>query len=357
MFAAPARADSVRDQQWFLSSLHVLDANRVSKGEGITVALIDTGVSASHPDLVGNVLPGAVTYVGTGRSGDAWHDPNGHGTGMAGNIAAHGHGLDAGALGIASAAKILPIADAGDGGRTNDAAMTASIKYAIERRVQVICLAEGGGGGTPDLATAVRAAEDANIVVVAAVGNRSQGSLVVDAPADLPGVLSVGSVDQNGNHAADSVTGSAVVLSAPGVDIVHPAPGGGYSAGTGTSDATSITAGAVALVRAKYPNLSAAEVIHRLTATATDKGPPGRDDEYGYGVINIVAALTVNVPPLSASASPAPSASDQKPGSGSPRAQQQGTKTSLLAIVIPVGAVLVVLLGFLGWRAARRRTP
>jgi subtilisin family serine protease len=101
-----------------------------------------------------------------------------------------------------------------------------------------------------------------------------------------------------------SVTGEAVAIAAPGVDIYSTSTNNNYSKGSGTSAATAIVAGAAALVRSKYPELSAHEVVHRLTATATDKGTPGRDEQYGYGVLNLVAALTADVPPLSASAAP-----------------------------------------------------
>jgi hypothetical protein len=114
------------------------------------------------------------------------------------------------------------------------------------------------------------------------------------------------------------------------------------------------------LVRAKYPNLSAAEVIHRLTATATDKGPPGRDNEYGYGVINIVAALTADVPPLSASPRPASSGVDHSPDRSSAVAQPPGALSngpSTLLIVIPVVVFLCALIAILIWWATRRRTP
>lgn len=99
---------------------------------------------------------------------------------------------------------------------------------------------------------------------------------------------------------------------APAVEILSTSIDGSYRKATGTSDSTAIVAGAVALIRSKYPYLPASEVAHRLTATAIDKGPPGRDDEYGHGVIDLVAALTADVPPLgfgSATASaPAPTA-------------------------------------------------
>jgi subtilisin family serine protease len=254
---------------------------------------------------------------------------------------------------------VLPIADTDDAGRANDDAMIAAIRYAIRSSVRVISISQGEAFASPALANAVAAAQAADIVVVAAAGDRSQGDLTVDAPANLPGVIAVAAIDRDGNRLADSVTGPAVTLAAPGAAIASPAPGGGYSAGTGTSDATAIVAGAVALVRAKYPNLSAAEVIHRLTATATDKGPPGRDNEYGYGVINIVAALTADVPPLSASPHPAPSGVDQSPDRSSvaqpPSATSEGP--SALLIVIPAVVFLCALVGILVWWAARRRTP
>jgi len=134
-------------------------------------------------------------------------------------------------------------------------------------------------------------------------------------------VLAVGGIDRYGRRAAISVTGPQIDLVAPAVDIYSTSIDGKYRKGTGTSDATAIVAGAVALIRSKYPHLPAREVVHRLTATAVDKGPPGRDDEYGYGVIDIVAALTADVPPLgfesataSAPAGDGPSAPAAAPG-------------------------------------------
>lgn len=154
------------------------------------------------------------------------------------------------------------------------------------------------------------AALKADVVVVAAAGNRPEATRV-EWPAAYPGVIAAAGVDRDGNHAEVSVTGPEVVLAAPAVDIVSTNKLGEtrYSTGTGTSSATAIIAGAAALVRAKYPDLSAAEVVHRLTATAVDKGPPGRDELYGYGVLDLVAALTADVPPM-----PSPTAASQTTG-------------------------------------------
>ena len=302
--AAPVHADWVRDLQWHLEFLDVAAAHKISQGEGVVVAVVDTGVDARHPDLAGAVLPG-VDLVGD--SGNGHTDISGHGTAMAGLIAARGRGRNSGALGIAPRAKVLPVRDgafSGSGSRPVD-----GINWAIQNGAHVICFASGGDP-SPEMEAAIRAALQADIVVVASVGNRPLDGRVI-WPAAYPGVIAAAGVDRDGNHAEVSVTGPEVVLAAPAVDIVSTDKLGetGYRKGTGTSDATAIIAGAAALVRAKYPDLSAAEVVHRLTATAVDKGPPGRDERYGYGVLDLVAALTADVPPM-----PSPTAASQPTG-------------------------------------------
>lgn len=143
----------------------------------------------------------------------------------------------------------------------------------------------------------------ADIVIVASVGNQPK-SLTIDWPARYEGVVAVGAVDRVGNHAGFSLTGPQVTVSAPGVEIETTGRSDGTGRGDGTSPATAITAGVVALIRSKFPKLSAAEVIHRLTATAKDAGTPGRDPEYGYGIVNPYAALTADVPTETPTGSP-----------------------------------------------------
>lgn len=136
---------------------------------------------------------------------------------------------------------------------------------------------------------------------------------------------------------------------APAVDIYSTSYGGKYSKGTGTSSATAIVAGAAALIRSKFPDLPAQEVAHRLTATAIDKGPPGRDDEYGYGVIDLVAALTADVPPLGFESSdvtaPAPAGAGPT-DDGDDGATARGLAT--LGVLVAAGG------GYLVWRRRRR---
>ncbi|MFG2009655.1 type VII secretion-associated serine protease mycosin [Micromonospora sp. NPDC048868] len=284
--------DEIRSEQWHLSFLRATDAHRISQGAGVTVAVLDTGV-APHPDLLRNLLPGA--DVIHGGSGNGHNDVDGHGTGMAGLIAAHGRGK-VGALGIAPKAKIIPILDSTTSRNGNTDALAAAVEHAVRSNADVINIS-AAGGASARLQRALDAALAADIVVVAGVGNRPQMQNV-GYPARHPGVIAVGGIDRTGKRAETSVMGPEVEVVAPAVEILSTSVDGRYRRATGTSDSTAIVAGAVALIRSKYPYLPASEVAHRLTATAIDKGPPGRDDEYGHGVIDLVAALTADVPPL-----------------------------------------------------------
>lgn len=147
----------------------------------------------------------------------------------------------------------------------------------------------------------------------------------------------MGATDRTGNVAGFSETGPQVDLTAPGADIVSTGIyESGYHEGSGTSEATAVVSGAAALIRAKFPQLSAVEVVHRLTATATDAGAPGRDDSYGYGRLNLLKALTADVPPL-------PEASPSTVGKQTDEAGSEPVKR-VSPLVFAGGAAVVVLL-------------
>ena len=284
-------SNHIRSMQWHLNYLSVDKAHRLSQGKGIVVAVLDTGVYP-HPDLRNNLLTG--TDIIRGGSGDGRLDRDGHGTGMAGLIAAHGRSTNRGALGIAPQAKILPIRFKIHGHEGAAGGLSQAIEFAVSNEASVISISSAGA---PDLELqqAIQKATHADVVVVAAAGNNPDDQNV-RFPAAYSNVIAVGGIDQSGRHAKVSVTGHDVDVVAPAVEIYSTNFNGEYRSGTGTSGAAAIVAGAVALIRAKYPYLPADEVVHRLTATAIDKGPPGRDDQYGYGVIDLVAALTADVP-------------------------------------------------------------
>lgn len=323
--------DAVRGSQWHLPFLRVGEVGAISQGDGVTVGVVDTGVDANHPDLTGAVLPGFDFLSG---APDGRRDTDGHGTKMAGLIAARGRPGGVGALGIAPMSRILPVR----AGPSLIYQGGAGIEWAIDHGAKVICFASGGGSDR-NLAAVVERASKADVVLVAAIGNRPDQ---VAPLARIPGVLVATGIDRSGAHSDFSVVASEAMLAAPATDIVGVALSGGYGIGSGTSDAAAIIAGAAALVRSKFPQLSAPEVIHRLTATAIDKGKPGRDDEYGYGIVDLVGALTKDVPPLTVSPTPRPSSPPKAEEPRKPTAPIGWVLAGILLAAAGAGALIAV---------------
>jgi type VII secretion-associated serine protease mycosin len=307
--AAPASADQFRDDQWHLAALDIATAHQTAQGEGVTVAVIDSGVAVTA-DLDGNVLAG--TDLIEGGTGDGRGDADGHGTAMTSLIAAHGHGPGGadGALGIAPAAKILPIRDSlenpddplapipDDQAEDHDQQMAAAIRWAVGHGARIISISEAWSSGAFEVAKAVDEAREADVLIFAAGGNLAQLDRNVPVPAALNWVVAVGATTPDGGHWEGGTTGSEVELSAPGVDVVSLGVDGSSRKGSGSSDSTAIVAGVAALVWSAYPGMSARDVLYRLEATATDAGAPGRDPEFGFGIVNPVGALTAELDPL-----------------------------------------------------------
>jgi type VII secretion-associated serine protease mycosin len=302
--AAPAGADDgIRAMQWALPYLNAQQAWQTSQGAGVTVAVLDTGVVPDRPDLTGQVTTGP-DYVGGAETPDSGGELWGlHGTAMASIIAGHGHDYDGGdgVMGIAPQAHILSIRVIRDDGdpdlhapsATNDP-IAAGIRYAVAHGAQVISMSLGGtddGSTTQAQDQAIDAALAQGVVVVAASGNDAQTGDSIEFPAAEPGVIAVAAIDQNGQHAAFSTTGWDVDVAAPGVDIITDAPDHDYLNVGGTSPACAYVAGVVALIRAKYPKLSPAQIKTLLEQTASQPPAGGRDDQLGAGVVNPVAAL------------------------------------------------------------------
>jgi type VII secretion-associated serine protease mycosin len=339
LIVQPAAADDIRDQQWHLATLGIPQAQKISQGDGVIVAVLDTGVDTKHAELAGAVLPGK--GFGEGNNTDGRFDPVGHGTAMAGLIAGRGLPNGGGVLGIAPKSTILPLQVVrSDTGLAVPRLFAEGIDWAVDHGAKVINIS-ADTSEDPQVREAVERALRSDVVVVAAVGN-APAQTTIAFPARLPGVVAVGGTDRNGDHAAVSATGPEMMVAAPAVDIVSTSPAGQYTRDTGTSDATAIVSGVVALVRAKYPTLPAPEVVRRITATATDKGKPGRDPEFGYGIVNPVAALTAELPPPSPSAARKTSAPPTEGGGRTGASWAVGT-----------AAVAAILIG--GLILARRR--
>ncbi|MBO9578605.1 MAG: S8 family serine peptidase [Microbacteriaceae bacterium] len=304
--AVTAHADSIRDAEYWLTEYGIRQAWTVTQGQGITIAVIDTGVDATVPDLKGAVLPGA-DFSGEG-------DPRGwepvgaqdseHGTLVASMAAGRGKGPNEGLIGAAPGAMILPLSiTLGDELVDSDTQIAEAVRYAVDHGAQVINMSLTRN--TLDWPTswddAFSYAAEHDVVVVAAAGNRGSGTTVVGAPATMPGVLTVAGVDHDGVASFDaSSQGITVAIAAPSEGLVGAAPGGTYRAWSGTSGAAPIVAGIVALVRAAHPDLDAANVINRIVATAHDRGEAGYDPYYGYGVIDAAAAVSAEVPVVAA---------------------------------------------------------
>ncbi|MFG1801782.1 type VII secretion-associated serine protease mycosin [Micromonospora carbonacea] len=299
---------------WALTRLDPASAWRVTRGEGVTVAVVDSGVSATHPLLRGQVRPGRDFNALPSNAGQC--DAAGHGTIVAGIIAGR-DGTGSPFTGIAPAARILPVRVLPDTRRTNDEGLPAqiglAIRWAVDQGADVINLSLVTLP-RPELAAAVEYALAKGVVVVAAAGNRQEQQQDLPAyPAAYPGVIAVAGVDAQGGHVGSSVSGDYVDIAAPGLDIVGPAPRGqGYLAEPqgGTSFAAAYVSGVAALVRAAHPDLTPDGVAYRLTRTA-DNPPDGHNAEVGYGVVNPYRAVTSVLgtrsdPPPGALAAPAP---------------------------------------------------
>jgi len=328
--AAPAWADSARTGEWHLAYLRISEAQQITQGDGVTVAVIDTGVNPDQAELKGSVLTGADAtrgFTGTGQKAES-----AHGTGLAGLIAGHGKTAETGTLGIAPKAKILPVRVPASPKAVD---LQEAVTWAIRNGAQVVCLGLTSGAD-PGWAAVLQEAFHAGVVVVAPVGDRTGK---VTWPAAYPGVVAVAGIDKTGNHVSLSATGPEVVIAAPAIGVTSPAAHGQYQHVDSTATAAALTAGVAALLKAKFPNLSTAELVNRLTVSATAAGGAGRDNEYGYGIVQPVAALTQVVPPLSPSPTPSASALPT-PGPPTAAADPPGSRKWPLA-----GAVLIAVLG------------
>jgi hypothetical protein len=310
--ATPARADIVRNtEMWVLDELNLQPAWAVTEGKGVVVAVIDSGVNPQVSDLIGSVRTGPnFTGVDTPPSNPNWGM---HGTWMASLIAGHGHdGGGSGIVGSAPQSTVLSIRVITDSTDPNFHAyerQTASqgqhelaeaITYAVTHGASVISMSLGYSLQSRQVRAALQDAYDHDVVVVASAGNDGDvagadgnGHAPYSFPADYPGVLAVAAVNAEGQVASFSSENLSVQVAAPGFRVPAQGRDGQYWYVSGTSPACALTAGVVALVKAKYPTLSDSQVISAITGSTTPstRPPGGYDDQIGFGVVNAAAAL------------------------------------------------------------------
>ena len=296
--AGPERAiDLVRSREYWLDDYGIRDAWATTMGEGVTIAIIDTGVDSGVADLAGAVVGGA-DFSGAGiANGQKPIGAEGseHATMVAALAAGRGTGSDSGVIGSAPRASLLSLSIGfGAGQDGSDAQIADAVRWAVDNGADVInmSLTRNTLDWPESWDDAFLYAMQNDVVVVAASGNRGSGTDEVGAPATMPGVLTVSGVDENGSASADATAqGITIGVAAPSEELVGVVPGGQYVTWSGTSGATPIVSGIVALVRAAHPELDAANVINRVITSARDAGPTGADFTYGYGLVDAEAAV------------------------------------------------------------------
>lgn len=346
-----AAGEEIRAVSWPQEMLGLQRVWQFSRGGGVTVAVLDSGVDAGHPQLAGRVEPGFDAVAGSGR---ADNDCLGTGTQVAGVIAARQ--VDSvGFAGVAPSVRILPIRVIGDqssGGAVADAGVLArGIKAAVDLGADVIVVSTVTYTDTPALQGAVSNAVDRGVIVVAAVGDRGDdsGGNPSPYPATYPAVIGVGAIDQGGARWSKSQHGTYVDLVAPGAEVITLQRAGGMTTADGTGVAAGFVAGAAALVRARRgAGTPASKIRQLLSATALPAASP---EEYGKGVVNPYAAVNDQV----AKNSRAPLPALVRPSHEGSSAWERSRELAIDGTLIGVGAVVVVLLLAVALPKGRRR--
>ena len=279
--AAETSSSSGSPDQYTVEKLKLTEVHKVATGREILVAVIDSKVDVNHPDLAGAI---AEQYDAVGRPEQA----HSHGTGMAGAIASHRK-----LLGIAPNARILAVHAFSTSTRQTPEATTrqiiAGIEWAINKGARIINMSFAGPYD-PMIQLAMRNAAAKGVILIAASGNMGAKSPPLFPAAD-PNVIAVTATDESDTLFTQAVRGPHLAVAAPGVDVVVPAPDDTYQLTTGTSVAAAHVSGVAALLLERHPSVDAKTVLEVLTTTARNLNPKGRDDLYGWGLIDPGAAL------------------------------------------------------------------
>ncbi|MFF7452703.1 type VII secretion-associated serine protease mycosin [Kitasatospora sp. NPDC008115] len=312
-----AAVDSIREQQWHLDTMKAPEIWQTSKGQGVTVAVIDGGFRLDHPDLAGQLLLGRDL---SGLSGGIGVDKSGHGTGIAGLIAGSGKGLGGkGAYGLAPDAKILPIKINinDDPAQPIDASgylkqVSQGITFAADQGARVINVSSVAGssgvsaGDIAELEKSVKYASGKGALVVAGAGNSGQQGNPALYPAALSSIVAVAAADRAGTATEESEHGPQIDIAAPGVDIYTSCVAdSGYCKKHGTSDATALVSASAALLWSVHPDWTPNQIARVLINTAgKPKDGSSRSDFIGYGIVRPRIALTTPGDPGPADVSP-----------------------------------------------------
>ena len=295
----------VNNYEWHLLKLQAFQAWDISLGTNVIVAICDSGVAPTHPDLVGKLLPGYNVYANSTDTSDQF----GHGTAVAGAAAAQGNN-GIGVAGVAWGASILPVKISAADGSSTYSAMANALTYAVDHGARVINISYCGGSSSSTLQSAADYVWNHNGVIFAAAGNT--GTSAPQYPAACKSVVAVSATGYDDDFQTWSSYGSDISISAPGIGIWTTKNDGTYGAISGTSLASPVAAGCAALLLGYNPQLTNAAVVQLLESNSDDLGAAGYDIYFGYGRANAYRALLAagapsldNTPPVTSIASPA----------------------------------------------------
>ncbi|QMS56609.1 S8 family serine peptidase [Kocuria varians] len=308
---AAVEGSDIQQREYWLDDYGVRDAWKSATGKGVKIAVIDTGVDGSHQDLTGSVGEGTdVSGKGRADGQQGLGEEPEHGTLVASLAAGHGHGEDRsggpgkqqGILGVAPDAEILPVSmwlgAEQPGVKDVNEQIPDAVRWAVDHGADVINMSVGSNATAwpQSWDSAFAYAEEKNVLVVAAAGNRGSGLTQVGAPATIPGVLSVGGVDRQRQASWDSSSqGISIGVAGPSEDMVGAMPGNGYAEWSGTSATVPLVSGTAALIKQRHPELTGAQIAQRIVKTAHDAGEKGKDPFYGYGILDVRAAVEDDV--------------------------------------------------------------
>ena len=279
---ALATTDPYTGSEWHLVNINAAAAWDVSQGAGVTIAILDSGVLATHPDLAANMVAGWNAFDSSSVTGDV----NGHGTAVAGAAAAITNNA-VGVAGVAGAAKIMPIRITDAAGTAYYSTIASGVTWAADHGARVANCSYGYLFSSAAVQSAGQYLKSKGGLLVVSAGNNGAN----ENAAATGSMISVSATDGANSMAGWSSYGDMVAVAAPGAGIWTTSSDGTYRAASGTSFAAPITAGVVALIMAANPALSAAQVESVLFSTATDLGAAGRDIYYGNGLVNADAAV------------------------------------------------------------------
>ena len=260
---------------WAVASYGIPDLWSQHKGDGVTVAVVDTGI-APH-----SALTDAVVDYRNFTGDSEQYDTVGHGSHVAGVIGARS-GV---AKGIAPGVKMLSLKVLGHSGMGSNKSVADAVRYATDAECDIICMSLGSPNPSAELHDAIKAANDAGVIIVCAAGNDSGP---VNYPAAFMETIAVGAVDKEGNVCPFSSRGKEIIVSAPGQDITSTWINNGYATVSGTSMAAPFVAGVLSLwvsANKRHGEISHSSAVEALMQTSRDAGPPGRDNDYGWGLV------------------------------------------------------------------------